>query len=196
MGEGKEESGMTILLLILEFFKTGLFSVGGGLATLPFLYQMSEKYGWFSGEDVANMLAVSESTPGPIGVNMATFTGVTVSGVLGGVIATLALVTPSFLIILIIAKALQRFRENRFVQSSLSMLRPVSVGLIAAAVISVFTASLISKNALFAGDWGSITSWGAVATFAVLLCIYLKWKKLHPVVLVAIGAVAGIVLQL
>ena len=142
------------------------------------------------------MLAVSESTPGPIGVNMATFTGVTVSGVLGGVIATLALVTPSFLIILIIAKALQHFRENRFVQSSLSMLRPVSVGLIAAAVISVFTASLISKDALFAGEWGSITSWGAVATFAVLLCIYRKWKKLHPVVLVAIGAVAGIVLQL
>ena len=196
MGEGKEENGMTILLLILEFFKTGLFSVGGGLATLPFLYQMSERYGWFTGEDVANMLAVSESTPGPIGVNMATFTGVTVSGIPGGIVATLALVTPSFLIILIIAKALQHFRENRFVQSSLNMLRPVSVGLIAAAVISVFTASLISKEALFAGDWSGITSWGAILTFAVLLCIYLKWKKLHPVVLVAIGAVAGIVLQL
>ena len=103
---------------------------------------------------------------------------------------------PSFLIILIIAKALQHFRENRFVQASLNMLRPVSIGLIAAAVLSVFTSSLISKEALLAGKWAEVTSWGAVLTFAVLLGIYWKWRKLHPIVLVVLGAVAGIILKL
>ena len=187
---------MTILLLIWEFFKTGLFSVGGGLATLPFLYQMSDRYGWFTHADVANMLAVSESIPGPIGVNMATYTGVTTAGVFGGLVATLALVLPSFLVILLVATTLQHFRENRFVQAALNALRPVSVGLIAAAVLSVFTASLFDAQALLAGSWREVTSIGAVLTFAALLGIYIKWRKLHPIVLVLLGAIAGIILKL
>ncbi len=187
---------MTILLLIWEFFKTGLFSVGGGLATLPFLYQMSDRYGWFSNADVADMLAVSESTPGPIGVNMATYTGVTTAGVFGGILATLALVLPSFLVILLVATVLQQFRENRYVQAALNALRPVSVGLIAAAVLSVFAASLFDSQALLAGSWREVTSIGAILTFAVLLGIYIKWRKLHPIVLVLLGAAAGILLKL
>ncbi|MBR6424684.1 MAG: chromate transporter [Oscillospiraceae bacterium] len=187
---------MTILKLIWEFFKTGLFSIGGGLATLPFLYQMSDRYGWFTHAEVANMLAVSESTPGPIGVNMATYTGVTTAGILGGLIATLSLVTPSVIVILIIASALQHFRENRFVQAALSALRPVSVGLVAAAVLSVFAASLFDFQALAERNWAGVTSWGAMLTFAVLLAVYLKWRKLHPIFLVLMGAAAGILLKL
>ncbi len=187
---------MKYLLLIYEFFKTGLFSVGGGLATLPFLYQMGETYGWFTQQDVANMLAISESTPGPIGVNMATYVGIQVGGILGGLAATLALVAPSILVIILVASMLNRFSENRFVRNTMKCLRPVSVGLVAAAVVSVFEAALINTDALFAGQWALVTSWGALATFAVLLAVNLKWRKLHPVVLVLVGAVAGIALQL
>ncbi|MBE6955568.1 MAG: chromate transporter [Ruminococcaceae bacterium] len=187
---------MKLLLMFLEFFKTGLFSIGGGLATLPFLNAMGDKYGWFTRADVANMLAISESTPGPIGVNMATYAGVQTAGVFGGILTTLGLVTPSFIIIILVASVLKRFRENRFVQSSLKSLRPVSVGLVASAVLSVFAASLIDLEALLALNWKGITSIGAVATFAVLLFVRVKWKKLHPIVLVLIGAVAGILLKL
>ena len=185
-----------LLTMFLEFFKTGLFSIGGGLATLPFLNAMGEKYGWFTAQDVANMLAVSESTPGPIGVNMATYVGVQTVGIFGGILTTLGLIAPSFIIMLLVASVLKRFRENRFVQSSRRCLRPVSVGLVASAVLSVFTASLVNLDALLAFDWKQITSIGAVATFAVLLFVHVKWKKLHPIVLVLIGAVAGILLKL
>ena len=92
---------MIYLRLFYAFFKTGLFSIGGGLATLPFLYEMAEKYSWFTEEDIANMLAIAESTPGPIGVNMATYVGIQTGGILGGFWATFALVLPSFIIILL-----------------------------------------------------------------------------------------------
>ena len=103
---------MTLLRLMLEFIKTGLFSVGGGLATLPFLYEMSDATGWFSHADIADMIAVSESTPGAIGINMSTYAGFKTAGVLGGILATLALAFPSVVIILIIAKFLNKFRDN------------------------------------------------------------------------------------
>ena len=106
---------MIYLLLFWEFFQTGLFAVGGGLATLPFLYSIYDRYGWFTHAQIADMLAVSESTPGPIGVNMATYCGMTVAGVPGALVATLGLILPSILIILLVASLLTRFRENRFV---------------------------------------------------------------------------------
>ena len=105
--------GMIYLVLFWEFFKTGLFAVGGGLATLPFLYDMSARTGWFSGGQLADMLAVSESTPGPIGVNMATYVGYVTAGVGGAVVATLGLIAPSFLIVLVIAAFLKAFQDNR-----------------------------------------------------------------------------------
>ena len=182
--------------LFWEFFKTGLFSVGGGLATLPFLRQMGQQYGWFTETELANMLAVSESTPGPIGINMATFAGITATGgnLLGGVVATFALVLPSLIVIIIVASVLQHFRENRFVQSCFTMIRPASVGLVAAAVLSVL------KIALFTGDTESsslwLPVWPAIALFAVLAVGRWKLQKLHPIVFILVGAAAGILLKL
>ena len=179
---------MIYLLLFWEFFQTGLFAVGGGLATLPFLYSISDRYGWFTHAQIADMLAVSESTPGPIGVNMATYCGMTVAGVPGALVATLGLILPSILIILLVASLLTRFRENRFVVSVLRVLRPVSVGMVAAAVWSVI------KAGLFVGEW--TISWIALAVFGVVLVLALKFRKLHPIVLMILGAAAGIVLHM
>lgn len=103
---------MIYLRLFWEFFKTGLFAVGGGMATIPFLYDISDKTGWFTHTQLADMIAVGESTPGPIGVNMATYVGFTTAGIPGGIIATLGIVTPSVIIILIIARMLKQFRQT------------------------------------------------------------------------------------
>ena len=128
---------MIYLRLFWEFFKTGLFAIGGGMATLPFLHDIGEATGWFTQAQLMNMLAVSESTPGPIGINMATYVGFTVAGVPGAVIATLGEVTPSIIVILIIAALLRNFRENRYVDRAFYGLRPASTGLIGAACVSV-----------------------------------------------------------
>lgn len=183
---------MIYLQLFWEFFKTGLFAVGGGLATIPFLYDMAARYPWFTPEDLANMLAVSESTPGPIGVNMATFAGTNAAGVLGGVVATVALVLPSVIIMILIAGAMERFRENRTVGSVMKVLRPVSVGLIASATLTVLRVAYLQSGPTVY----DMIRWRAVALGVVILAISLKWKKLHPVVLIAVGAVGGIVLGL
>jgi len=187
---------MTYLLLFWEFFKTGLFSVGGGLATLPFLSKMGDTYGWFSQEDLANMLAVSESTPGPIGVNMATYVGCSTAGILGGAVATFGLILPSFLVILVVARVIERFRTNRFVQSSMQVLRPTSVGMICAAVFGVLLSVLFSVDALRAGIWLQFFKLQQLVLFGILTVIYIKFNKLHPIIILLIGAAAGIVLKL
>ena len=182
---------MIYLQLFWEFFKTGLFAVGGGLATLPFLYDISSRCGWFSAQELADMIAVAESTPGPIGVNMATFAGIRTAGLLGGVVATLSIILPSFIIILIITALLTKFRENPYVQSTLSVLRPASVGLIGAAVFSILKIALL--------DQSSPTlriSPIAVVIFLFMLAVRWKLPKLHPIVLIAVGAVCGIVFAL
>ena len=179
---------MIYLRLFWEFFKVGLFSVGGGLATLPFLYSLGAKTGWFSTADVANMLAVSESTPGPIGVNMATYVGFDCGGVLGGVVATLGLVTPSVIVIVLIAMALQAFRTNKYVDAAFYTLPPASTGLIAAAGWSVFALVL-----------AALLQWKNLILFAViwvLTNLVKPLKKLHPVVFLALAAVVGIVFRL
>ena len=134
---------MIYLRLFFEFFCTGLFSVGGGLATIPFLRDMGQRTGWFTARELADMIAVSESTPGPMGVNMATYVGVSSGGIPGGVIATLGLVTPSIIVILIIAAFLKRFRESKYVDAVFYGLRPASCALIAAAGWAVVTLSLL-----------------------------------------------------
>ena len=190
---------MIYLQLFWEFFKTGLFAVGGGMATLPFLYDMSAKTGWFSASQLADMIAVSESTPGPIGVNMATYVGFTTGGIPGAVVATLGLVTPSVIVILLIARALHKFRQNRYVDAAFYGLRPCSVGLIAAAGI------LVVKIALFDFDLfhntGIITDlfrWKSLILTAVLLvltnCIK-QTKKLHPIIFILGSAAVGILLS-
>lgn len=180
---------MIYLLLFWEFFQAGLFAMGGGLATLPFLHSISDRYGWFTHQQIADMLAVSESTPGPIGVNMATYCGMTTAGLGGALAATVGLVLPSLLIMLLVASLLQRFRENRFVQGTLTVLRPVSVGLVAAAVWSVIRAALLPAGLAGWNPW-------AVVLFAALLVPAFGCKRLHPIVLLAIGAVLGILLNM
>ena len=191
---------MIYLRLFWEFFKVGLFSVGGGLATLPFLYSLGAKPGWFSTADVANMLAVSESTPGPIGVNMATYAGFDCGGVLGGVVATLGLVTPSVIVIVLIAMALQAFRTNKYVDAAFYTLHPASTGLIAAAGWSVFALVLVNLDAYRASyQLADLLQWTNLILFAViwvLTNLVKPLKKLHPVVFLALAAVVGIVFRL
>ena len=138
------------------------------------------------------MLAVSESTPCPIGINMATYAGINAAGVPGGIVATLALVLPSVIIMILIAGAMERFRDNRIVGSVMKVLRPVSVGLIASATLTVLRVAYIQEGT----DLLAMIKWPALALGAVILAVNLKWKKLHPVVLIAIGAAGGIALGL
>ena len=191
---------MIYLRLFWEFFKVGLFSVGGGLATLPFLYSLGAKTGWFSTAEVANMLAVSESTPGPIGVNTATYAGFDCGGVLGGVVATLGLVTPSVIVIVLIAMALQAFRTNKYVDAAFYTLHPASTGLIAAAGWSVFALVLVNLDAYRASyQQADLLQWKNLILFAViwvLTNLVKPLKKLHPVVFLALAAVVGIVFRL
>ncbi len=135
---------MILLQLFWEFFKTGLFAIGGGLATLPFLQDMASRTGWFTSDQITDMLAVSECTPGAIGVNMATYAGFQTAGVPGAVCATLGLITPSIMVIVIVAGILKKFQDNFYVQSLFYGLRPASSGLIGAACIGVGFAVLFS----------------------------------------------------
>ena len=185
---------MIYLRLFYEFFKTGLFSVGGGLATLPFLYEMSTKTGWVTTADIADMIAVSESTPGPIGINMSTYAGFTTGGVLGGVVASIGLAVPSVIIILIIAKFLERFRNNRFVEGAFYGLRPASIAMITAAGLNVARVALVNMDALAAGNYGEFFLWKAIM-LGVVIFIGQRKLKWSPVIFIAIAAVVGIVFQ-
>ena len=185
------------LRLFWEFFKTGLFAVGGGLATLPFMYDISDKTGWFTHSMLADMVAVSESTPGPIGVNMSTYVGFVTGGIPGAVIATVGLVTPSVIVILLIARALKAFRENQYVDAGFYGLRPCSVGLIAAAGVLVVKLALFNTE-LYAstGALLDLFNFKALILAAVLLVAtrYIKkLKGLHPIVFILASAVIGIV---
>ncbi len=188
---------MIFLRLFWEFFKAGLFAVGGGMATLPFLYDISDKTGWFTHAQLADMIAVSESTPGPIGINMATYVGFTTAGIPGALCATIGIITPSIIVILLISKALEKFRQNKYVDAAFYALRPCSVALIAAAGFLVLKITLFNVDSFSMGD--SIISffnWKAIALatviFALTQCIE-KTKKLHPIVFIAFSAVVGIV---
>ena len=187
---------MIFLRLFFEFFKTGLFSVGGGLATLPFLYEMSANHpGWFSAKDVADMIAISESTPGAIGINMSTYAGFKTAGVPGGILATLGLALPSVIIILIVAKFLQKFRRNRLVEGAFYGLRPASIAMITVAGLNVARVALINLDAFNAtGALGDLFLWKAIA-LGVVLFVAIKKLKWHPVIFIAISAVVGILFR-
>ena len=188
---------MIYLQLYWEFFKTGLFAVGGGMATLPFLAHIGESTGWYTQTQLMNMLAVSESTPGPIGVNTATYVGYIPGGVPGALVATLGLVTPAVICILIIASCLKKFRENRFVDHAFYGLRPASAALIAAAGFSVVRSSLLQESAFQAsGRFTDLFFWKGLLLAAVIWAltnVVKPTKKLHPIVYIAASAVVGIV---
>ena len=190
---------MIYLRLFFEFFKTGLFSVGGGMATIPFLSRMADKTGWFTQAQLADMVAVSESTPGPIGVNMASYVGFTTAGIPGVIVATLGLITPCYLVILIVAHFLQKFRSSPLVDKVFYGLRPASAGLIAVAGWSVVCMALVNTKAYeLTGNLLDLVSVkGLVLAVVVWLGtnLWKKGKKLHPVAWIALSAVAGVVFR-
>lgn len=179
---------MKLLLLFITFAKIGLFAVGGGLATLPFLQELTYTTDWISMADISNMVAVSESTPGPLGVNMATYVGYLQGGVLGAVTAPIGLVFPSIVIILIIAGFLNKFKHSRAVKSIFYGLRPVSTALVASAGVSLI------KIAFFKDGTNEFFWQGAILAVIIYICMQ-KFEKIHPVVYIALSAVIGIVFR-
>jgi len=173
------------LQLFWEFFKTGLFAVGGGMATVPFLFDISSRTGWFTASELANMIAISESTPGPIGVNMATYVGFETAGIPGGLVATFGLVLPSIIIIVIISCLLSRFSENPIVKTVFKYLRPAVIGLLLYALWQLIPLTFLdaSKKILVL----------PVVAFAALFFCCQKWKKVHPIIWIGVGAVFGII---
>ena len=183
---------MLYLQLFWEFFQTGLFAVGGGLATLPFLYSISDRTGWFSHQNLADMIAVSESTPGPIGVNMATYSGYITAGIPGAVISTLGLITPSIIVILLVAAFLNAFHENKYVVGTFYGLRPAICAMISAAGL------ILARVVFFGGDFANSVSIKPLVLAGVLLVfthLIPFTKKLHPVTWIVFAAIAGVIFK-
>ena len=198
---------MVFLTLFWEYFKIGLFTIGGGYAMLPMVQQVIEKYGWLTRKELINFIGVSESTPGPFAINLATFVGINVGsqtslgtfgGFLGAAVATFAVVLPSLIIIIIVTKLFQKFRTNKYVQGVLYGIRPVVVGLILSAVLSVGCAVIlpnlnltsINKEGFSQFNWISLI---IVAVFFPLSRIKIKKKKIHPILLILAAAAVGVV---
>lgn len=183
---------MLYLTLFYEFFKIGLFAIGGGLATLPFLYNLAAVHtDWYSTSQLMDMVAVSESTPGPLGVNMSTYVGFTTGGILGGICSTIGLVVPSIIIILIVAKILDKVKDSPVVQKIIYGIRPASMGLIAGAGLLVMKEALVNID-LFA-QTGAITDLFKFKSifFAVILYIGIAKFKKHPIIYIGISALIG-----
>ena len=181
---------MILLQLFIEFFKIGLFAVGGGMATIPFLQELSQRTGWFSERFITDMIAISESTPGPIGINMATYVGFLTGGVPGAVTATVGLIAPSVIVILIVAAFLQAFRDSKYVAGAFYGLRPASTALITAAGLVVVRETF----------WltGGVLFWQGIILAAVLL-VLTRWvkqtKNWHPIVFIGLSALVGVVFR-
>lgn len=192
---------MIFLRLFFEFFKVGLFSVGGGLATIPFLTDLGQRTGWFDPGALANMIAIAESTPGPLGVNMATYVGFATAGIPGGVIATLGLIAPAIIIVLIVARFLQKFRKSKVVDGVFYGLRAASVALITAAMLQVARIALMFHE-VPVSQYGVVKTqlfyWPAILLAAVIFVVsrYTKLKKLHPICFIAFAALVGILFKL
>lgn len=187
-----------LLKLFCEFFKVGLFAIGGGMATLPFLYALSAKSGWFTATDVANMIAVAESTPGAIGVNMSTFAGYITAGIPGAAASTLGLILPSIIVVLIVANLLANFHENALVKDAFYGLRPAAIALLCASGVSVFSVTMLSLDRL-SGAAGfsaflSALNWKAIV-FGVILYVMQKSFNWSFVSFVALSAAAGIIFR-
>lgn len=179
--------------LYYRFFLIDLFAIGGGLATLPFLHEMSTQTGWFTYAQLMDVLAVSEATPGAIGANMSTYVGFITASLPGAVISTLGLITPSILIILVVAKVLSNFRKNPYVQLTLNSIKPASLGLICAAGFSVAKEVFLHLDQWSGGNISQILEPKALILGVLLFLGMQKWKKLHPVVFIGISAAAGII---
>ena len=189
----------TILLLVFEFMKTGLMAVGGGMACIRFLQDMIAKYNWLTVEELANIIAVAESTPGPIGVNAATYVGYSVLSqygvvwaLLGGLITTLSLISPQIAVIIFVAKGLEKYRNSKLVNDAFWALRPAAAGLVAAAGWSVICSSIRLSLSTFTVDTFSL----GLYVILVALMLLPKFKKIHPVLFLAIGGLIGAIMNL
>jgi chromate transporter len=198
---------MILCKLFWEFCKTGLFAIGGGMATVPFLREIADKTGWFTAGQLADMIAVSESTPGPLGVNMATYVGYTVGssqlgspwmGIVGAVTATLGLIFPSIVIVLCISFFLKRFRTSTLVDAALYGLRPASVALISAAGVEIVLFAILRVDSIYQIGAAQL-SWKSVLLAAGVYAgtnLIPKLKKLHPIWFILLSAIVGVILKM
>lgn len=177
------------LELFATFFKIGLFTFGGGYAMLPLIQQEVLSKGWADEKEIINFIAVSESTPGPFAINMSTYIGTDEAGVLGAFFATLGVVLPSFIIILIVAKCYEKFQSSKIVRGCMSGLKPAVVGLIGAAVLSI-AGTVLFPNGISTAVFSSLNFYISLAIFAVMAL--LAFKKVHPILIIALSAVTGI----
>lgn len=172
---------MIYALLAWEFFKIGLFAIGGGLVTVPFLFDLAQKYPWFSTQELTDMIAVSQSVPGAVGINMATYAGFTTAGFLGALAAVLSEILPSMIVIYFIARLLNKWHENRYVNAVLSGIRPAVLALI-----------------LFAG-WTitaqTITDWQTLGLLVILVAA-MRIYKISPIYYILLSAIVGVALEL
>jgi chromate transporter len=183
---------VTCLVIFATFFKIGIFSIGGGLATLPFLFELAETYAWLTPEKIGDFLAIAQSSPGAIGVNMAAQTGYLWAGPAGGAAAALGLVTPSIIVIIIVARMLAAFKESKIVAAVFTGLRPAAAGLLAAAGFGVWQLSLYAAGAAV---WYELIKWRELFIFALFFILIWKFKK-HPILYIAAAGALGIVLGL
>lgn len=189
---------MSLFALFCTFFYIGLFTIGGGVVALTLMQQTIVAKGVISEEMFYNMVAISESTPGPLGTNMATYIGYNLYGIGGGIIATMGEVLPSLIIIMIIAKFLQKFNSSPFVKGSLAFLRPVTTGLILVPALQMFIFAVVNVPDSFAvlttlQGWKNMFDWVNFAAYAVFTFLLFKFK-IHPILLICLGAVFGIIL--
>ncbi len=181
---------MSIFLeLFITFFKIGLFTFGGGYAMLPLIQKEVLNHGWMEIEEIINFIAVSESTPGPFAINCATYVGMETGGVLGAICATLGVVLPSFIIILIVARFYKKFKESKIVSSVMTGLRPAVIGLIGSALVSMILTVFLPNGFNF----GSIVIPDLLVSLAITVVMtILVFKKVHPIIIIVLSAVAGI----
>ena len=192
---------MSVLLeLAVRFFLCGLFAIGGGLATLPFLYDIAQETGWYTAQDVSNMIAISESTPGPMGVNMATYVGYHVEGLAGAIVTPLALVLPSVIVIVAVSRILDQFKTSRPVQHALYGLRAASAALIAAAGLGVakiaflHTDLLAQAGSALGENLPALFNWKSICLAVVVYLGIVKWN-FHPILYIVFSATVGILFQ-
>ena len=192
---------MSLFFLYIEYFKIGIFALGGGYATLPFLFEMAnnsftfiQKTDWLFTEQITNFIAIAQCSPGAIGVNVAAQIGYVYGGIAGGILAVLGLISPAIIIISIIAGTLESIKKNKYVIRIFSALRPAAAGLLAAAGWGLFQITFYNTSAQIPGTvWYEALNWKECLISLVLfiLIIKLKW---HPIIFIGIGAVSGIVL--
>lgn len=186
---------MIYLKLFFTFVKIGLFSIGGGLATLPFLQELAKNHDWITSEELIDMIAVSESTPGPIGINTATFVGYKASGVFGGIVTTLGIVFPSIVIIIFVAHYFKKFNEKPLVQGAFLGIRPAVTGLIGSVFFTMLSVSVLNFEAYsFGENILNLINFKEAALFLIVLYLIHKYKK-HPILYIAGAAIVGIVFK-